>query len=176
MRRWRDEDREPFAAMNADPDVMRMLPKMLSRDESDAMVDRIEQRFEELGYGLWAVEITATGEFIGFVGLALQTYDAPFTPAVEVGWRLSSNAWGHGYATEAARRALAFGFTEVGLAEIVSMTSVPHTQSQAVMRRIGLTRDLDGDFDYPNLPEGHPLRRHVLYRLSREQWLAALPG
>lgn len=167
MRRWRESDREAFAALNADPEVMRHFPAPLNRAESDAMVDRIEQRFDELGYGLWALEVRGTGEFIGFTGLAPQTFQAPFTPAVEVGWRLAKSAWGHGYATEAARQALEFGFTEAGLEEIVSITAVTNVRSQAVMRRLGMTRDPADDFEHPNVPPGHPLRPHVLYRLRR---------
>jgi RimJ/RimL family protein N-acetyltransferase len=169
MRRWRHEDREPFAALNADPQVMEFFPAPLTRAESDALVDRIEQRFDELGYGLWALEVRETGAFIGFTGLVLQTFPAPFTPAVEVGWRLARSAWGHGYATEAARRALRYGFTETGLTEIVSMTAVLNVRSQAVMKRIGMTRDPADDFDHPQLPEGHPLRPHVLYRIRKDQ-------
>ncbi|MFC5816245.1 GNAT family N-acetyltransferase [Nonomuraea harbinensis] len=166
MRRWRESDREPFAALNADPRVMEHFPAPMTRAESDALVDRIEQRFDEHGYGLWALEVRETGEFIGFAGLALQTFEAPFTPAVEVGWRLARSAWGHGYATEAGRRALAHGFGEAGLEEIVSITAVLNVRSQAVMRRLGMTRDPADDFDHIMIPEGHPLRPHVLYRIS----------
>jgi ribosomal-protein-alanine N-acetyltransferase len=172
MRRWRDEDRAPFAALNADPEVMRYFRGPLDRAASDAFVDRIEAGFDEFGYGLWAVEVRETQAFIGFVGLIRQTFEAPFTPAVEVGWRLARSAWGHGYATEAARAALGYGFDEAGLDEIVSITTVTNTPSQAVMRRLGLTRDAADDFEYPLLPEGHPLRPSVLYRISRAQWRA----
>ena len=168
LRRWTDADREPFAALNADPEVMRHFAAPLDRGASDAFVDRIEAQFGELGYGLWAVEVRGTGEFIGFTGLALQTFQAHFTPAVEIGWRLARGAWGHGYATEAASAALAFAFGPAGLEEeVVSMTTVTNERSQAVMRRIGMTRDPVDDFDYPRLPEGHPLRPHVLYRITR---------
>lgn len=169
MRRWRDSDREPFAALNADPRVMEHFPAPMTRDESDALVDRIEQRFDEHGYGLWALEVRETGEFIGFAGLALQTFEAPFTPAVEVGWRLARSAWGHGYATEAGRRALVHGFEEAGLEEIVSITAVLNVRSQAVMRRLGMTRDPADDFDHSMIPEGHPLRPHVLYRITKDR-------
>lgn len=167
LRRWRPSDRAPFAELNADPEVMRYFRGTLDRSASDAFIDRIETRFDELGYGLWALESRASGEFLGFTGLALQTFEARFTPAVEVGWRLARHAWGHGYATEAARAAVQFGFGEVGLEEIVSTTSVMNERSQAVMRRLGMTRDPADDFEYPLLPEGHPLRPHVLYRLTR---------
>ncbi|NUR82860.1 MAG: GNAT family N-acetyltransferase [Nonomuraea sp.] len=165
MRRWREADREPFAALNADPAVMEHFPNVMTREESDALVDRIEQRFDELGYGLWALEVRESGEFIGFTGLALQTFEAPFTPAVEVGWRLATSAWGHGYATEAARRALEYG-VGMGIHDYVSMTAATNVRSQAVMRRLGMTRDPADDFDHPALPDGHPLRPHVLYRLK----------
>ena len=132
------------------------------------MVTRIERSFVELGYGLWALELRADGRFVGFTGLALQTFEAPFTPAVEVGWRLAADAWGHGYATEAARASLDHGFG-LGLQEIVSMTTVTNLRSQAVMARLGMTRDPADDFDYPRHPVGHPLRPHVLYRLQRPE-------
>ncbi|WP_026213988.1 GNAT family N-acetyltransferase [Nonomuraea coxensis] len=165
MRRWREEDREPFAAMNADPAVMEHYPAPLTREQSDIMVDRIERQFDERGYSLWALEVIGTGEFIGFTGLAWQTFDAPFLPAAEIGWRLARPAWGHGYATEAARRALRYAFEEAGLTEVISMTATTNLRSQAVMRRLGMTRDPAEDFDHPSVPEHSPLRRHVLYRL-----------
>src|SRR5438552_917788 len=139
MRRWRDADREPFAALNADPDVMEHFPNRLTREESDAMVDRIERGFDEHGYGLWAVE--ADGAFIGFVGLAWARFSAHFTPALEIGWRLARPAWGKGYAAEAAAAARDFAFGEAGLDEIVSFTTYRNERSQAVMRRIGMTHD-----------------------------------
>ncbi|MFB4264482.1 GNAT family N-acetyltransferase [Nonomuraea sp. GTA35] len=167
MRRWREEDRAPFAAMNADPEVMEHFPARLTRAESDGLVDRIEAQFDRLGYSLWALEVRESGEFIGFTGLALQTFEAPFLPAVEIGWRLARPAWGHGYAIEAARRAARYAFEEAGLDGIISMTAVTNVRSQAVMRRLGMTRDPAEDFDHPRVPEGSPLRRHVLYRLRR---------
>ena len=166
LRRWRDSDRAPFAAMNADPEVMEHFPAALTREESDTMIERIESGFAAHGFGLWAVEVAASGEFIGFTGLSVPGFGAHFTPAVEVGWRLSRPSWGHGYATEAARRALASGFTDYGLAEVVSFTAVRNVRSQAVMRRIGMTHDPADDFDHPRLPDGHPLRRHVLWRVQ----------
>ena len=172
LRRWRFFDRPPFAAMNADPEVMEHYPAPLSEQESDALVDRIRRHFDEHGYGLWALEVRGRGEFIGYTGLALQTFDAPFTPAVEVGWRLARSAWGKGYASEAARAAIADGFDRLGLDEIVSMTATTNVRSQRVMERLGMTRDEADDFDHPNVPVGHPLRRHVLYRLRA----AALTG
>ncbi|MDP9117528.1 MAG: GNAT family N-acetyltransferase [Actinomycetota bacterium] len=169
LRRWTDQDREPFAQLNTDVEVMRYFREPLDRAASDSFIDRIETAFDELGYGLWAVEVRASGAFIGFTGLALQTFEAPFTPAVEIGWRLARSAWGHGYATEAAQAAIEFGFGTVGLTEIVSMTSVTNERSRAVMRRLGMTRDPADDFDYPRHPVGHPLRPHVLYRIARSR-------
>jgi RimJ/RimL family protein N-acetyltransferase len=167
LRRWREADLAPFAALNADPAVMEHFPAPLTRAESDAMVERIDAEFDRRGFGLWAIEVTGTGEFIGFTGLSVPRFEAAFTPAVEVGWRLARAAWGHGYASEAARRALRFGFEDAGLDEIVSFTSVPNTRSQAVMRRIGMRHDPAGDFDHPVLERGHRLSRHVLYRAAR---------
>jgi ribosomal-protein-alanine N-acetyltransferase len=168
LRRWRDSDRAPFAALNADPEVMRHFPKRLTTAESDAFVDRVEAAFGLHGYGLWAVE--RGREFIGFVGLNWTPFNAHFTPALEVGWRLARSAWGNGYATEAARAARDYAFAEAGVAELVSFTTEANTRSQAVMRRIGLVRDPSDDFDHPNLPAGHPMLRHVLYRLPAERW------
>jgi len=169
MRRWRDSDLEPFAGLNGDPEVMEHFPATLSRAESDAFVARIEARFERDGYGLWALEVAETGRFIGYTGLAPQTFPAHFTPAVEVGWRLARFAWGHGFATEAARAALAFGFERARLEEIVSFTATTNVRSQAVMQRLGMTHEPADDFDHPALPEGHPLRRHVLYRTRADR-------
>lgn len=167
LRRWRQADRAPFAEMNADPRVMEFMPALLSREESDAFATRIEAHFEQRGFGLWAVEIAGGPPFAGFIGLSVPRFTAPFTPCVEIGWRLAAEHWGRGYATEGARAALAFGFETLGLAEIVSFT-VPHNlPSRRVMEKLGLTRNPADDFDHPLLPAGHPLRRHVLYRIAR---------
>jgi RimJ/RimL family protein N-acetyltransferase len=166
LRRWRDADREPFAAMNSDARVMEFFRSSLTRAESDAMADRIEQHFGEHGFGLWAVEIRDVAPFIGFAGLAVARFRAPFTPCVEVGWRLAFAHWGHGYATQAARLALGYGFGTLALSDVVSFTSATNHRSRAVMERLGMRRDPAEDFDYPSSPEGHPLRRHVLYRLG----------
>jgi ribosomal-protein-alanine N-acetyltransferase len=162
LRRWRDSDREPFASMNADPKVMRHFPHALTREESDAFVDRIEAHFDEKGFGLWAVEVAGGAPFIGFVGLSTHSV----IPGVEIGWRLDEPYWGRGYATEAARATLEDGFDRAGLEEIISFTSTLNLPSIAVMERLGMTHDPADDFDHPNVPEGHPLRRHVLYRIS----------
>ena len=171
LRGFTDRDREPFAAMNADPEVMAHFQAPYDRARSDRFVDRIQLLWQERGWGLWALERADTGEFIGFTGLAPAEFEAPFTPAVEVGWRLARAHWGLGFASEAAREALRAGFTEAGADEIVSFTAVGNTRSTAVMERIGMVRDPSGDFDHPSVPDGHPLRAHVLYRLDRRRWL-----
>jgi len=172
LRRWRDEDREAFASMNADPRVMEFFRSPLSRVESNAMVAHIEKHFSERGFGLWAIEVPGVASFIGFAGLEVPGLSAHFTPCVEVGWRLSFEHWGHGYATEAARLALRYGFRTLALSEIVSFTSATNHRSRAVMERLGMHRDPADDFDYPRLPKGHPLQRHVLYRLSSVSYSA----
>lgn len=170
LRRWRPSDREPFAAINSDPEVTRYLREPLERAASDALVERIEAGFDRDGFGLWALELRSSGGFLGFTGLTRPGFDAPFTPAVEIGWRLARAAWGHGYAIEAAHAALGFGFGPAGLIEVVSMTTRTNERSRAVMRRLGMTCDPGDDFDHPMLPADHPLRPHVLYRLTRPRW------
>ncbi|HEX7077437.1 MAG TPA: GNAT family N-acetyltransferase [Candidatus Eisenbacteria bacterium] len=172
LRRWLPSDRAPFAAMNADPRVTEFLPTPLSREESDAFVARIEAHFEKHGYGHWAVEIPGVTPFAGFVGLSTPRFDAPFQPCVEIGWRFAAEHWGRGYATEGARAVLAFGFDVLRLGEIVSFTVPANARSRHVMEKIGMTRGPKDDFDHPLLPEGHPLRRHVLYRIARGDWRA----
>lgn len=167
LREWTDEDQEPFAAMNADPRVMEFLPGPLTRDESDAMAERIRSHFGEHGFGLWGVEVRGGPKFIGFIGLNIPKFEAHFTPCVEVGWRLAAEFWGHGYAPEGAHAALEYGFRELALDEIVAIT-VPHNlKSRRVMEKIGMRHDPAGDFPHPNLPEGDPLSRHVLYRIGK---------
>jgi RimJ/RimL family protein N-acetyltransferase len=166
LRRWRETDHVPFAALNADPVVMEYFPARLSRAESDDLIARIEAGFATHGYGLWALEVRATGEFVGFTGLAVPSFNAHFTPAAEVGWRLARSAWGKGYATEAGLASVAFGFRDVGLDEIVSFTSATNVRSRAVMKRIGMTHDPADDFDHPETEKTDPLRPHVLYRIS----------
>lgn len=166
LRRWQPGDRLPFARLNADPEVMRYFPALLSPGESDALVEGIERHFQERGFGLWAVEERKTGLFTGFVGLSVVTFSAPFTPAVEVGWRLARMFWGRGYATEAAGCAIADGFERLALTEIVSFTARENWRSRAVMARLGMTHRAEDDFAHPRLPAGHPLCRHVLYRLQ----------
>ena len=173
LRRWRPADLEPFAALNADPVVMEHFPSALDRAASDGMAAAADGGFDRRGFGLWAVEVADTGTFIGFTGLNVPRFDAPFTPAVEVGWRLARPAWGHGYATEAATATLDDAFGRVGLSQVVSFTSVGNLRSQAVMQRLGMTRDPADDFAHPNLPAGHRLSRHVLYRIDADVWRAA---
>ncbi|NOL44439.1 GNAT family N-acetyltransferase [Kribbella sandramycini] len=167
LRQWRESDKEPFAALNADPVVMEHFLKPVSREDSDALVDYTAAKIADQGWGLWAVEVRETGEFIGFTGLAVPRFDAPFLPGVEIGWRLAKAAWGNGYATEAARAALGYGFGPAGMTEILSFTATTNLPSQRVMQKIGMTRDEAGDFDHPRIPPGHRLQRHVLYRISR---------
>ncbi len=171
LRTWRDEDLAPFAEMNGSPEVMEFFPRTLDRAESDAMVARIRDHFDRHGFGFWAVEVPGVADFIGLVGLAIPRFKAHFTPCVEIGWRLARAHWGRGYATEAARAALEFGFRDLGLEEIVSFTTTTNLRSRAVMERIGMTRSQADDFDHPSVPEGHPLRRHVLYRVRRPEQL-----
>jgi RimJ/RimL family protein N-acetyltransferase len=168
LRAWREEDLAPFAEMNRDPAVMEHFPGLLSREESDDLASRIRIHFERNGFSFWAVEEEAAG-FIGMVGLVATRYEAHFTPAIEIGWRLASSAWGHGYATEAALACLAFGFEELQREEIVSMTVARNHRSRRVMEKIGMHRSEADDFDHPLVEEG-PLKRHVLYRLTRAGW------
>jgi RimJ/RimL family protein N-acetyltransferase len=166
LRRWRPEDLAPFAALNADPLVMEFFPSVLSARESDALAARIEADMSEHGWGLWAVEIPGVTAFAGYIGLAKPRLEAPFTPCIEIGWRLAHEHWGHGYATEGARAAVSFGFDRLKLEEIVSFTVPANARSRRVMERLGMVRNPADDFDHPGLPAGHTLRRHVLYRMK----------
>jgi len=172
LRQWRDSDDAPFAALNADPMVMAHFPRRLTAEESRASADRYAAQLEVDGYGIWAVEVLGTGEFVGFVGLARPPWPAAFTPCVEIGWRLARSAWGQGYATEGARAVLRLAFTQVALPEVVSFTAVANRRSRAVMERLGMHRDPAEDFDHPRVPDGDPTRRHVLYRLTEREWAA----
>lgn len=167
LRRWDESDREPFAELNADPLVMEFYPSTQSRAESDDFVDRIEEHFDQTGFGLWAVEVVASSEFAGYVGLWSATFQAQFTPAIEVGWRLARRFWGHGFAPEAAQASVVDGFHRLELDEIVSFTSASNLKSRRVMEKLGMTRDPSDDFEHPNVSEDDPLRPHVLYRLTR---------
>lgn len=167
LRGWQPGDSGPFAALNADPVAMEFFPAPLSPAESDAMIARLQGGLETRGWGLWCLDID--GDCAGFVGLARPAFDAPFTPCVEVGWRMATRYWGHGYATEAARLALEFGFRQLGLTEIVSFTTAGNWRSRRVMERLGMRRDPADDFDHPRIAVGHPLRPHVLYRIKSTQ-------
>jgi RimJ/RimL family protein N-acetyltransferase len=174
MRRWRESDRGPFAAMNADPEVMRYFPETLDRAASDAFMDRIEALIQRQGFGLWALELAETGRFLGFTGLNPMPPGVPGAGGMEVGWRLASHAWHRGFATEAATAALDVAFRGAGLAEVWSMTAVLNEPSQAVMRRLGMT--LYGHFEHPRIAVGHPVRPHVVYRIARPATAAGTPA
>jgi ribosomal-protein-alanine N-acetyltransferase len=172
LRAWRDEDLLPFAALNADQRVMEFFPSLLSRAESDLLAARIRVTLDERGYGLWALEAPGIAPFVGFVGLSVPSYQTHFTPCVEVGWRLAHEHWGHGYALEGARAATRFAFHGLELDELVSFTVPTNLRSRRVMEKLGMTRDPADDFDHPRISAGHPLRRHVLYRLRRSDYPA----
>lgn len=176
LRRLQEGDRAAFTRMNGDPRVMQYFPRPLSEEESRLLLLRIEQVFAAVGYGLWAIELPGREPFVGFTGLLPVGFDAHFTPAVEVGWRLLPEHWGRGYATEAGWIALDFAFSQLGLPEVVSFTATQNGKSRAVMERIGMARDPAGDFDHPKLEPSHPLRRHVLYRITRAAWAELSTG
>jgi ribosomal-protein-alanine N-acetyltransferase len=170
LRRWRERDRDAFAALNADPEVMEHFPGVLTAEESDQLLRRIDRQFEEFGFGLWAVDIKWAKRFIGFCGLAVPTFHTHFTPAVEIGWRFAKDQWGSGYATEAAKAVLEFGFEEVDLEQILSWTVPANQRSLLVMERLGMTRAPQFDFDHPRFLHDDRLRRHIVYRITREEW------
>lgn len=173
LRPWQKSDLEPFAALNADPQVMEYFPALLSQQESDQMVKRMQTKIEERGWGFWAVSLTENGNFIGFIGMNdvdQASFPAHFAPAVEVGWRLAFPYWGKGYATEGALACLKYGFETLNLEEIVAFTAVQNGRSRAVMERIGMHRDPKDDFDHPKLSKQHRLSRHVLYRIMAKKW------
>ncbi len=172
LRAFTAADRHPFAAMNADREVMTYMSRSLDRAASDLFLARIQEHWEADGFGLWAIERLDDGAFLGFAGLSAPSFKAPFMPAVEVGWRRARTAGGHGYATEAGAAALDHGFEALGLAEIVSFTAVGNERSRRVMERLGMTHDPADDFEYPLVPSGHLVRRQVLYRLTRGTWIA----
>ena len=167
LRDWREADRVPFAEMNADPEVMRYFPSPLTAEETDAMLERIRLHFDSHGFGLWAAELKETSEFAGYIGLAVASFEAHFTPCVEIGWRLAARFWNRGLATEGASAMLAFAHGGLGLGEVVSFAAAENVASRRVMEKIGMIRDAAGDFDHPRIPRGHPLSRHVLYRSRR---------
>jgi RimJ/RimL family protein N-acetyltransferase len=168
LRQWADADRSPFAELNADPLVMQHFPAPLTQEQSDAMADRCQSRIAANGWGFWAAELKVTGQFIGFVGLNTPIAELPFSPCVEIGWRLARPFWGRGLATEGARAALDYGFDLLQLPEIVAFTALGNDRSRAVMERLGMRQD--GEFDHPLVPRESGVRRHLLYRLKREYW------
>jgi RimJ/RimL family protein N-acetyltransferase len=176
LRPWRDDDLGPFAAMSADPEVMRWIGAPLTREQSDAVAARIRAGFETHGFGLFAVEVPGHTHFAGFVGLSVPAFEAHFTPCVEIGWRLARVHQSRGYASEGARAVLAYAFADLGLDEVVSFTAASNEASRRVMDRIGLARDPSGDFEHPKLGPGDPLRSHVLYRCSRAAFEASVHG
>ena len=173
LRPWLPEDLEPFARLNADPRVMEYFPSTLSREESNQVAERRENGFLKNGWGKWAVSVPGVSDFIGYIGLARIEHPYHFAPAVEIGWRLAFDYWGRGYATEGAKAAIKYGFDKVGLSEIVAFTTVQNMRSRHIMAKLGMHRAPEDDFDHPKLPEGHPLRRHVLYRLKLIQPMTA---
>ena len=175
LRSWRESDRQSFAALNADPAVMEFMPCLLSREQSDDFFDRINAHFEQHGFGLYAAEHRATCEFMGFIGLMVPKFDAPFMPAVEIGWRLGTKWWGQGLATEGARAIVRYAFETLGLNQLVSFTVPTNIRSRRVMEKLGMLHDPAGNFDHPRMPPGHPFRRHVLYRLERANFSRGIP-
>lgn len=169
LRQWKNSDFPAFSEINADPVVMKYFPNTLSEDESNAIANKCKDLISKRSWGFWAVEIKEEKEFIGFVGLHKTSYDLPFTPCVEIGWRLGKKYWGKGYATEAAFEALKFAFEELKLSEVYSFTSVSNMQSWSVMERLNM-QNLKKNFEHPMVPERHPLREHVLYKITAEQW------
>lgn len=170
LRPWQESDLEPIAAINRDPRVMEFFPRLMSRQDSDTMVQKMNEFMEKKGWGFWAAALIETGELIGFIGIEDVDFEAHFTPAVEIGWRIGYQYWGKGYAPEGAKAALAFGFENLHLKEIVSFTAEQNMRSIRVMEKIGMHHDPKDDFEHPRVPFGNPLKKHVLYRLSSEEW------
>jgi ribosomal-protein-alanine N-acetyltransferase len=166
LRRWKDSDREPFAKMNANPRVMEFFAGCLTREESDQFIDRAESDIENYGFGLFAAELKETSAFIGFIGLHTTTFQAHFTPAVEIGWRIDEPYWRKGLATEGSRGVIEYAFKRLRLDALVSFTAPDNQSSRRLMERLGMTHNPADDFNHPRLPEGHRLRRQVLYRLK----------
>ena len=170
FRQWKEEDKEFFFKLNSDPEVMKYFPQALSKNESDAFVEKVKFQINKRGWWFFAVEIKNTSEFIGFIGLSNTAFEAPFTPCTEIGWRFHRNFWKKGYATEGAKTVLDFAFRKIGKESIVSYTSKLNFPAIAVMKRIGMVEDPSYSFDHPKIPKGHPLRPHILYRLSKDQF------
>jgi len=166
LRPWKEEDLEPFARLNADPRVMEYLPTVLTKKQSEATLKSSQAHIEKYGWGKWAVTLLDTGELIGRIGLGEVDFQANFTANIELGYRLAFEHWGKGYASEGAAECLKFGFETLNLSEIVSFTAIQNMRSRRIMEKVGMYHDSKGDFDHPQLPEGHPLRRYVLYRIK----------
>ena len=169
LRQWTDRDLVPFAALNADPDVMAYFPATLSKAQSDDVAKTMQSLIAQRGWGLWAVEVPDQAGFIGFVGLHIPANDLPCSPCVEIGWRLAKAHWGRGYACEAAEAALGYAFQELGLAEVLSFTAVGNQRSESVMKKVGMS-NTGTNFQHPNIDAGHPLREHLLYRITAQKW------
>jgi len=165
LRPWQESDREPFQRLNADPRVMEFFAAPLSPADSDRMIDRMQAHIAQHRFGFFAAELRASGEFVGFVGMSHVPFEAHFTPCVEIGWRLAAAHWNRGLATEGARRCLRYAFQELALPEVVAFTVPANRRSRRVMEKLGMSHSPADDFQHPNLPEGHPLRPHVLYRV-----------
>lgn len=170
LRHWQESDFKPFCEITSDPEVRRYYPSTLNVDETRALIARINTHFDREGFGLFAVVLKSTGEFIGYTGLQKPTIQARFMPCVEIGWQIARKHWGNGYAPEAATKCLEDGFMRIGLDEIVSFTTVSNDKSIRVMEKLGMTRNPKDDYSHPLLPEGHPLKPHVLFRLSKATW------
>jgi RimJ/RimL family protein N-acetyltransferase len=176
LRHWRDSDREPFHALSSDPEVMEHFPALMTREQSDGMASRIETSFQERGLGLWALEIPGVAPFLGYTGLAVPRFESPtFGSCVEIGWRIAKAHWGHGYVTEAARAALDDGFSRLNLPEVLSFTVQENRRSWSVMDRLGMRRTPELDFDHPMIPDGHRLKRHIVYRMTKQDWEKRAP-
>lgn len=171
LRTWREENLLPFSRLNADSRVMEYFPSTLTFDQTKSFLEMLKTRQEEDGFSFLAAELKSTGEFIGMIGLNRPRYQTPFTPCVEIGWRIAFEHWNNGYATEGATACLAYGFENLNLDEIVSFTASTNLKSQRIMEKIGMQRNPTGDFNHPNVPEGHPLSLHVLYFVKKEQFL-----
>lgn len=176
LRKWRPDDLDPFAEMSADPEVMRFFPTRQNRAETEAHIRLITDYMDRHGFGWWAIEVPDVLDFAGFAGLSRPGFHTHFTPCVEVGWRLRRDAWGKGYATEAGRACLDFAFKHIGLAEVVSMAVTENWRSRRVMERLCMERRAEDDFGHPRLSFGHPLRHHVLYRISKTAWMQRSGG
>ena len=169
LREWSDRDLSGFAELNSDPETMAFFPGQLSREESDAVAEKCQSLISKRGWGFWAVELKSSGEFMGFVGLHTPKPNLPFSPCVEIGWRLLKKYWGKGYATEAAQASLGYAFNTLNLNEVVSFTTVSNVRSRSVMQRLGFS-NTHQNFEHPDIDKGHLLSEHVLYKITKQEW------